>query len=471
MKYNLEYIKNQFEKENYTLLSNTYKNTKSKLKYKSPSGIIGYIAFDKWLRGQRHPKENDRYYNLDKISKILFDSGFTLLDTEYQGSKSKIFYKCNLCDTYNSVVWSQWFFKKNKCSGCTKNKKKYFFIDNIEKDGYCYVSGDYITNRSNLVLICSNNHEYITNRFNFVTNGSRCPICNCLGESKPEKEIMDLLHEHDIKFIHRDRSIIYPYELDIVIPDKKIAVEYCGLYWHSETMGKDINYHLNKLNLCKNKGYNLITIFEDEWVNKKDIVISRMESLLRLCEKRIYARNCIVKEISTFDATQFCEINHLQGYTGSSIKLGLYNQDELVSVMTFSKPSISKGQRNIKKDIWELSRFCSKLKFNIIGGASKLLSYFKKNYTWKEIYSYADRRWSQGYLYEKIGFYLVGITKPNYWYTNDTNLKYKRVHRFSLRKNINDIKDISEYQNRLLEGYRRIWDCGNLKYSIKSEII
>jgi len=128
--------------------------------------------------------------------------------------------------------------------------------------------------------------------------------------------------------------------------------------------------------------------------------------------------------------------------------------------MTFSKGSISKGSKNID-GVYELSRFCSNSNYHIQGIASKLLSHFKRNYEWKEIYSYADRRWSQGNVYDKIGFELSHITKPNYFYIGGG---IDRIHRFNLRKRPDEPKDIPEWVLRQGEGYHRIWDCGHYKF-------
>lgn len=98
----------------------------------------------------------------------------------------------------------------------------------------------------------------------------------------------------------------------------------------------------------------------------------------------------------------------------------------------------------------------------MIGVASKLLSHFKKNYKWEQIFSYADRRWSTGNLYAQIGFELIGNTKPNYWYF--ANGSIERRHRFALRKKSSEPKDITEWELRRNQGWNRIWDCGNLKY-------
>jgi hypothetical protein len=226
--------------------------------------------------------------------------------------------------------------------------------------------------------------------------------------------------------------------------------------------------------MCENVGYRLITIFEDEWINKTDIVKSRLSNILDFdFNKSLYARKCIVKNINSTEARNFIERNHIQGYINSSIKIGAFYKDELVSVMTFSKASISKGSKHAE-GLWELSRFCSSGK--IVGIASKMLSFFKKNYEWKSIFSYTDKRWSNGNLYEKIGFDLIKHTKPNYWYVNiNQSSIVERYHRFNFRKNILSEKlqhfdsNLTEVENMRLNGYDRIWDCGNIKYIMKKE--
>jgi len=130
--------------------------------------------------------------------------------------------------------------------------------------------------------------------------------------------------------------------------------------------------------------------------------------------------------------------------------------------MTFSHGSLAKGVKKQDPLIWELNRFCTHLEFVISGIAGKLLEHFKKNYNWKEIFSYADRRWSNGNLYEKLGFELIASTQPNYWYVRNI----ERIHRFALRKRPDEPKDIPEHLLRLEEGYTRIWDCGNLKFKL-----
>jgi len=128
--------------------------------------------------------------------------------------------------------------------------------------------------------------------------------------------------------------------------------------------------------------------------------------------------------------------------------------------MTFSVGNISKGSKSIE-GIWELNRFCSNSKYHIPGIAGKLLKYFERNYEWKEIFSYADIRWSTGNLYYQLGFELEKTTEIGYWYVKNFN----RIHRFNLRKTKDEPKDIPEWKLRNEQGYYRIWDCGKLKFN------
>jgi len=308
--------------------------------------------------------------------------------------------------------------------------------------------------------------------WNNIQQGYKCPVCfkRDGGTSLAEGEIYNFIKGiigSETEILLNTRRVIYPLELDLYIPEKRLAIEYNGLFWHSigEEKNKDNkideNYHLLKLKECINKDIRLIQIFEDEWLFKKDIVKSRLRQILG--DKglsRIYARKCHVREIKNSDKDLFLLENHIQGTDISKIRIGAFYDEELVSVMTFSKGNISKGNKNAD-GIWELNRFCSKNNYIVVGIASKLLSYFKKNYEWKELYSYADRRWSVGNLYYQLGFQLDKETGCNYWYVKG----YKRIHRFNLRKTNDEQSDkISEKLLRLSQGYRIIWDCGNLKF-------
>lgn len=225
---------------------------------------------------------------------------------------------------------------------------------------------------------------------------------------------------------------------------------------------RDKNYNLDLLN---NSNKKVITIFEDNLIDKFNIVISRLNNLLDINEK-IFARKCHIKELSNSEYSDFLISNHIQGNVNTSIKLGLYYNNELFSVMGFSKYRINMG-RNSKNDCYELTRFCTKLGYSVIGGASKLLKHFINLYNPNEIISYADRNWSNGNLYEKLGFEFQYNTQPNYYYVDNNK---KRINRFKFRKSelikqgFDFNKSESEIMNTL--GYSKVYDCGSKLYKL-----
>lgn len=303
----------------------------------------------------------------------------------------------------------------------------------------------------------------------------RCEICHKKNISHQEMEITKfLIDECKITDVLRNvRDILSDgKEIDIYIPSKNIAIECDGLYWHSHSSAREINdsYHLNKTTECEDKGIRLIHIFENEWVNKQDIVRSRLLGILGKCPTTIYARKCIVKEVSYEDSIKFLNKNHLQGFVVSKYRIGLYHCDKLISLMTFGSYRKSLG-RDQKEDEYELLRFCNKLNYRIPGAASKLLNYFIKTYHPKKIITYCDRRWSQGKLYDELGFKFIRNTDPSYWYIIDDELH----HRFEFRKSVLKDKLLkydeskSELENMADNGYSWIYDCGNKLYELNLE--
>lgn len=284
----------------------------------------------------------------------------------------------------------------------------------------------------------------------------RCPVCNPFTHSNPETEIADFISNFGIETQCGLRNILNGKEIDIFVPDKNVAIEYNGLYWHSESAGKDKCYHLNKLNECANKGIRLIHIFEDEWLYKKNIVKSRIKAIIGLTPYKIQARKCIVKEIDSKLANKFIEKYHIQGKSSSTVNIGLFYKNRLCAVMTFGKP------RFTRKYDWELHRYCTLSNFNVIGGASKLLSYFRKNYQ-GSIITYADKRWSDGNLYRQLGFKELKDSEPEYYYTKG-NLRFNRME-FQKHKLKNKLKvfnaELSEKENMITNGYHIIYGCGN----------
>jgi hypothetical protein len=293
-----------------------------------------------------------------------------------------------------------------------------------------------------------------------------CDVCNPIDNQTLENDLflfIDSIVPKNVDIKRNDGTILFGKELDIYIPFKKFAIELNGLYWHSEN-GRGIGkfYHLNKSKSCISHGINLIHIFENEWVGKKEIVKSILKNHLGCVGEKIFARNCVVKTVSENDKNEFLNKNHLQGKDNSSIKYGLYYNDELVAIMTFCK------SRFDKKIQFEMYRYCNKLGVSVIGGASKLFVHFKKEHLPESVVSYNDRRYFDGNVYQKLGFNFVTNTPPNYWYIRNDykNLLNRMSFQKHKLKNLLSVFDsnLTEWENMKNNGFDRIWDCGNGKW-------
>jgi hypothetical protein len=343
------------------------------------------------------------------------------------------------------------YFDSLKNKTIEKNIKKY---NDLGYDATFDYTNDFYT------LNCNNCNTKFTRMSMTYVHENMCNVCYPTKKvSNGELEVYEYIKSiYNKTIISSDKSVLSNgFEIDILLPEDNIGIEYCGLYWHSELNGKSRWYHRTKYDKCKQKNIRLIQIFEDEWLHKTEIVKQRLNSILKH-NKPIYARKCKIIEIDSSEANEFLKNTHIQGKGYGSINIGLLFENELVSVMKFSKLSRAKGYKDIPENVYELNRFSSKT--NIVGGASKLFSYFIKKYNPIKVISYSDLRWNTGNVYKILGMAEVGITIPNYWYFK----KDIRYHRYVFKKTENDPKDITEWELRKSEGLNRIWDCGHKKY-------
>ena len=267
--------------------------------------------------------------------------------------------------------------------------------------------------------------------------------------SQPEKDIVEYLTSKGItNIIQSDRNILDGKEIDVFLPDYNVGIEFNGDYWHSE-LKRDKRYHYDKSMLANSKGVFLYHIFSHEWADeeKRIRILNHLDNILHLNKNNIYARKCMIREVDVVEKNSFLNENHIQGKDSSTIKLGLYYNDELVSLMTFCYPRFS------KKYNWELSRFCSKHNYNVIGGASKLFKYFVDNYMkdGEVIVSYSDIAKTTGKIYKTLNFEFVNDAEPNYiWWKSDDD--YKTRYQCQM---------VNERIIMESNGYIKIYDCGN----------
>ncbi len=294
-----------------------------------------------------------------------------------------------------------------------------------------------------------------------LSNFERNPICKIChpGGSKEQLEIADFIKSFGFNIEYNDRKAIAPKELDIYVPEKKFAVEYNSFYYHSfSDEDKREDRHLEKTRLCESAGIDLIHIFQDEWLYKKEIVKSMIAYRLGKAKHRIYARDCTIKQLDSRTCRAFFDNNHIAGYSRAGIvALGLFYKNELVSAMSLRKPFMQ--QKYIDKA--EMARFASKINTVVIGGLAKLLkSALKicKKLNYNGILTYADLRYGRGKGYEKVGFKSIGWTGLSYDYTDGT----KRYSRFKFRANKQF--QLSEAEVAINAGVNKIYGCGSNRF-------
>lgn len=308
-------------------------------------------------------------------------------------------------------------------------------------------------------------HNFNSFNYRVKNNINLCKKCIPPYQSMIEEELENLLIELNINFQRHARTIIPPKELDFYIPDLKLAIEMNGLYYHSDIFIDDIYYHFKKWNDCQKNNITLLQIWEDEWKYKKQIIENIIKNKTGVESIKVYARKCEIKIITAPVYKYFVEEYHIQGYSPAKIKLGLFYNNELIQIMSFSGNRKFMGSQK-SPDCYEIIRLCTKTNFIVIGGSEKLLSYFEKLANPKKIISYCDIRLFNGNTYEKMGFTLAKITKPNYFYIKQNDIK--RYHRFNFRKDrlVGMGFDINQTEKNIMKelGYSRVYDCGNKKF-------
>jgi len=419
-----------------------------------------------------------------KRSKEIHGNKYDYSLVKYRNNQTKVVLICPIHGEFETVP-SKHLHRNFGCPKCGIEKRSQSRKNNIEdviklfkevhKNVYDYSKFEYINFYTPSTIICKKHGEFEQNTYNH-SKGHGCPKCGNLISNK-EEEIKSFIKTLGYSIKENSRNIIPPKEIDVFIPEKNIAIEYDGLYWHSERMIDKSNrngktYHLDKLKLAQDKNIRLIQIFEDEYIHKKEIVLNRIKHMLGVYDRKIGGRQVLIKEIGSKTKNLFLNTYHIQGQDTSSIKLGAFYNDELISVMTFGKKRIALGNKKNNFGEYELVRFATK--FDILGQgiASKMFSYFIKKYNISNIITYSDKRWNTGNLYKQLGFEYSHTSAPNYWYIK----KDKRIHRFNFRKQelAKKLKtfnpQLTEYQNMQANGYDRIWDCGNDVWIYNSKV-
>ncbi|RME07993.1 MAG: hypothetical protein D6816_06025 [Bacteroidetes bacterium] len=391
----------------------------------------------------------------------------------YRNSSTKVEIVCPKHGSFMQAPYNH--LQKQGCPECAKEEASVRFRMSIETfiekarsihgDKYDYSSVQYKNNRENVEIVCPKHGAFDQAPVAHL-RGHGCPTCGNVGPSKAENDIADFVREvlnDEDEVIRNTRDIIPPKELDIYVPSHNLAIEYCGLYWHSDLMGTPKNYHRDKYEACRSRGIRLITIFEDEWVTRPEKVRSVLRGALSARAKGLPARKLHVEEISSNEAHIFMEKYHLQGASNAKTYLGLVDPNgDVVALMTFGHPT-----RQSKGDRIELKRFVTNDETHA-GAASKLFKHFVDTHPEvNEIVSFSDNRWFTGEMYSILGFEHDGNIPPDYSYFDGVIRHHKSGFRKdAIKKRLPDFYDptLSEREMMRNAGYGRIHDCGKVRW-------
>ena len=334
--------------------------------------------------------------------------------------------------------------KFRKSRGTDNPMPDWFINDLVRKDDKNRASNGEIFSNEHLVFQCDKGHQYTQEVHAHICLGTQgrlsgCPICAKM-RSKQEIEVEDYIKSLGIKTVHRrfSSSILSQFEVDIFIPDRNIAIEYNGSYWH-KTLPDDGNnkfkfYHNQKFYSLQKLGIRLISIFDIDWFIKKDKIKQYLKDLLLPEIKiKIFARKCIINPITKEQSNNLYNQYHLLGQTTvQSVSYGLFYNNELLSCMSFQKGRYTENNN----PVWTLTRFVTKSGYSIVGGASKLLHQFEKEYNPDILLSYSDNDYFSGDLYSKLGFSCLGDTKSPryYWFLNNREIKREQCQLKHLAK-------------------------------------
>lgn len=462
-KYKLKDLEQLAAKFNGEFLSDNYISSRTKYKWKCEKGhtwlaLIGTVETGSWC------KTCEAY---DKLIKLGDSSNLKCLSKDFYGRYFKYEWLCkkghHFKKSYSSLVSTPYCIE---CKQKENNEIKLSTIKDIvtNKGGKC-LSSDYNVNYKKLKFECGKGHVWKTTAKSIKDDGTWCPKC-VNNDSKAEKEILKFISNYKkaSKINLKDIGIDSKYEIDIYIPDLRLGIEYCGIYWHSEKY-KDKNYHYKKYKICKDNGIRLITIFEDEWKDRNLQIKNFLKSALGANKNKIAGRKCEIKIIDSKTAKDFINKYHIQKANSVLLSVGLFFEEELLGVIAGNR-----HHRKSNKNIMVLSRLVFKDNYTVQGGASKLFKYFKqevKNLNMNKIITWADNRYTEGNIYKKLDMKLEDNLRPDYSYA-DLN-KLKRLSKQSCnKKRLSKLGAIGSTEHEMAQSLNlyRIYDCGKTRFGV-----
>jgi ssDNA-binding Zn-finger/Zn-ribbon topoisomerase 1 len=327
----------------------------------------------------------------------------------------------------------------------------------VHGNKYDYSNMNYKSMIEPVEIVCPTHGSFWQRMSDHLYNKCECPSCQRFV-SKGEGSVAAWIESLGFQIIRNNRSILGGREIDIYIPDKKLAIEYNGLYIHSTAFNSDRLRHLDKLLLCQDAGIRLIQIWDVEWEKHQTACKDIIAFALGKIDKRIYARQCSIRNISTQESNIFLDTNHIQGKCQAHYRIGLFFKDILIGVQCYTENTSKK---------WTLTRTSFTAGYQIIGGISRMFRFFVKINNPDEVVDYTDRRLFVASGHYQMGFNQECITPPTNSLTNGKELFSRRHYRhwggrhFKFKMPWDDT--LTDTENLSNNGWYWLWDCGKIK--------
>lgn len=480
----LDSLKEELKNLNLSTLSTSYENIDAEMTFSCMSGH----SFNSTLRHIRYRKKGCPLCQAEtEENQKRLDKELIVQERKNQATKNRQHKKentlqrraalvntashvnCRACGEFTpfKLIKTKLYAPKFCGDACKKAYSEVGFKQRFEKlksmlDPALHEHAGVITNNHHdvhhLIKFKECSHEYPVILRNIVRpsgdtySTGKCPDCNRWSSAVAEK-LISFIRDAGFSVVVNDRKVLSGQEIDIYIPEHSLGIEVNGIWWHS-SFYKPNSYHVNKSRAAEAAGIKLLHFFSDEIDNQFDIVKSMVLQKLGISHK-IPARKCKLDYIAPAAGREFLDKHHLQGKCNASYYVGLSYQGELISLMSFRKPFV-KSQHQ-----WEIARFCTASGITVVGGASRLLSFFEKRHE-GNIMTFSDERYASGKVYEYLKFELSHVTAPGYSYV----MQGKREHRLKFQKHLLEkrgIDIIGKTEEQIMSELKipRIYDCGH----------
>lgn len=414
----------------------------------------------------RRTVENDVYI---ARASAAHNRKYTYEKTEYTGAANNVIVTCPEHGSW-SVNATTHLSRGTGCAKCAcvallSTPEFIVKATALHGDAYDYSKVAYVDYNTKVLITCKKHGTYLQTPDSHL-QGKGCSLCANIGPSKPQIEINDFLAQYTPTIMeHKFEGSAKRY--DIYLPEKNIAIEYNGLYWHSSRTQARSTKEVEKYALAMQNGVRTITVFQDEWHFQPDTVKNTLLSAIGLLP-RIFARKCTVQKMETDDVRHFYMDNHIQTVPNSSVHFGLTHAGVIVACMSFGM--LRSSRRNTDPRHWELTRYAST--HTVVGGASKLLAAFRALGVADKLTSYSDVRMFSGNMYAKLGFTRTHQTPPDYYYINTSENNW-RMHKAKFQKKHLvkmfpgcDIENKTEREICEENGYYQVYDCGKVRWDL-----